>query len=163
MLDLGPVLTPNAAEALTLTGAPDPEAAARALTGRTGAPVVVTLGAEGALVAEPSGAAERIPALAVDVVDTTGAGDAFNGALAAELAAGAPLADAARLAVAAAGLSCRAPGARAGCRGARTCARRAAPTRIARRPCPRDRTATRWRSRPSRPRAGTPVPAATTA
>jgi len=114
VLDLGPVLTPNAAEALTLTGAPDPEAAARALTGRTGAPVVVTLGAEGALVAGPSGAAERIPALAVDVVDTTGAGDAFNGALAAELAAGAPLADAARLAVAAAGLSCRAPGARAG-------------------------------------------------
>jgi ribokinase len=114
VLDLGPILTPNAAEARALTGAPDAEAAARALVERTGAPVVVTLGADGALVAEPGGAAERIAALEVDVVDTTGAGDAFNGALAAELAAGAPLGGAARLAVTAAGLSCRAAGARAG-------------------------------------------------
>jgi ribokinase len=50
----------------------------------------------------------------VEAVDTTGAGDAFNGALAAELAAGRPLRDAVRFAVAAASLSVRAPGARAG-------------------------------------------------
>jgi ribokinase len=114
VLDLGPVLTPNAAEALALTGAADPEAAARSLTERTGAPAIVTLGAEGALLAEPGAAAERIGAWAVEVVDTTGAGDAFNGALAAGLASGAPLADAVRLAVTAAGMSCRAAGARAG-------------------------------------------------
>ena len=49
-----------------------------------------------------------LPATTVDVVDTTGAGDTVNGALAAELAAGASLADAARFALAAAALSTRA-------------------------------------------------------
>ena len=46
---LGPILTPNAGEARELTGEDDPEAAARALAERTGAPVLVTLGARGAL------------------------------------------------------------------------------------------------------------------
>jgi ribokinase len=50
----------------------------------------------------------------VAVVDTTGAGDTVNGALAAELAAGRSLPDAARFALAAAALSTRAPGARGG-------------------------------------------------
>jgi ribokinase len=112
LLRLGPVLTPNAAEARALTGTADAEAAGRALSARTGAAAVVTLGARGALLVEPGGTAERIPAEHVQVVDTTGAGDAFNGALAAELAAGAPLPEAARLAVRAAGLACRAEGAR---------------------------------------------------
>jgi ribokinase len=106
------VLTPNADEARELAGEQDVEAAARALAARTGAPVLVTLGADGALLLD--GDAERLPALAVEVVDTTGAGDAVNGALAAELAAGRPLRDAARFAMAAAALSTRAPGARAG-------------------------------------------------
>ena len=114
LLDLGPLLTPNAAEAEALTGAGGAREAALALTARTGAPAIVTLGGDGALVAEPGGGVEAIPAAAVEAVDTTGAGDAFNGALAAELAAGTPLGDAARLAVRAAGLSCRAAGARAG-------------------------------------------------
>ena len=106
------ILTPNADEARALTGEDDVEAAARALAARTGAPVLVTLGAEGALLLD--GEAERLPALRVDVVDTTGAGDAVNGALAAELAAGRPLRDAARFAMAAAALSTRVAGARAG-------------------------------------------------
>jgi ribokinase len=106
------ILTPNAEEARALTGEEDVEAAARALAGRTGAPVLVTLGADGALLLD--GEPERLPALAVQVVDTTGAGDAVNGALAAELAAGRALPDAARFALAAAALSTTAPGARAG-------------------------------------------------
>jgi ribokinase len=55
-----------------------------------------------------------VPAPRVDAIDTTGAGDAFNGALAAELAAGRDLADATRFAVAAASLSTRSEGAREG-------------------------------------------------
>jgi ribokinase len=108
----GVVLTPNAHEARALTGEEDVEAAARALAARTGAPVLVTLGAEGALLLD--GDVERLPARPVEVVDTTGAGDAVNGALAAELAAGRPLREAARFAMAAAALSTQVAGARAG-------------------------------------------------
>ena len=108
----GVVLTPNADEARALAGEHDVEAAARALASRSGDPVLVTLGAEGALLLD--GEAERLPALAVEAVDTTGAGDAVNGALAAELAAGRPLREAARFAMTAAALSTRVAGARAG-------------------------------------------------
>ena len=111
LLALSPLLTPNRDEARALSGEDDPEAAALALAERTGAPVVVTVGADGALLAD-GGAVERIPAREVEVVDTTGAGDAFNGALACALAGGAELADAVRSAVAVAGESVRAPGAR---------------------------------------------------
>jgi ribokinase len=107
-----PILTPNASEAAQLTGADDPAEAARLLRERTGAPVLVTLGAAGALLLDDE--PHRLAAPAVDVVDTTGAGDAVNGALAAELAAGRPLLDAVRFALAAAALSTRAEGARGG-------------------------------------------------
>jgi len=109
----GVVLTPNADEARDLAGEDGVEAAARALAARTGAPVLVTLGAEGALLLDGD-RAERLHAPAVEVVDTTGAGDAVNGALAAELAAGRPLRDAVKLALTAAALSTRTPGARSG-------------------------------------------------
>jgi len=111
LLGLAPILTPNGGEAAALSGEDEPEAAARALAARTGAPVVVTVGADGALLVD-DGAVERIPAPRVEAVDTTGAGDAFNGALAAELAGGATLADAVRSAVAVAAESVRRPGAR---------------------------------------------------
>jgi ribokinase len=109
----GVVVTPNADEARELTGEEDVEPAARMLAARTSAPVLVTLGAEGALLLD-CGEARRLPAPAVDVVDTTGAGDTVNGALAAELAAARPLEDAVRYALAAAALSTRAAGARTG-------------------------------------------------
>ena len=112
LLDLGPLLTPNEHEAATLTGEREPIAAARALATRTGAPVVVTLGVAGALLAEPNAEPVHVRAPAVEAVDTTGAGDVFNGALAAALAAGAPLRAAVADAVAAASASVKRPGAR---------------------------------------------------
>ncbi|MEY7972409.1 ribokinase [Saccharomonospora xinjiangensis] len=65
---------------------------------------VVTSGARGAVVVEPGGLTE-IPSPSVDVVDTTGAGDAFAGALATALAQGSALADAVEDAVRVAALS----------------------------------------------------------
>jgi ribokinase len=112
VLARGPILTPNASEAAQPTGERDPECAARALASRTGAPVLVTLGAAGALLFD--GDCERFHAPRVDAVDTTGAGDTVNGALAAELAAGRDLRGAVRFALAAAALSTRAEGARGG-------------------------------------------------
>lgn len=112
---LGPILTPNAHEAATLTGEDDPAAAAAALAEHNAAPAIVTAGAAGVHVALPDGRRASIPAIgAVAVRDTTGAGDTFNGALAAQIAHGAEIIDAARFAVAAAACAVRADGARAG-------------------------------------------------
>jgi ribokinase len=72
--------------------------------------VVITKGGEGALLVTSSGI-EQIPAPQVDVVDTTGAGDAFVGALAASLAAGTDLPSAVRLAVRVGSVSVTARGA----------------------------------------------------
>jgi ribokinase len=71
---------------------------------------VVTLGARGAVVVSADGV-EEVASPRVDAVDTTGAGDAFAGALAASLADGAGLADAARRAGRVAALSVTRPGA----------------------------------------------------
>ncbi len=111
----GVILTPNATELGQL--APEGESTgerAAALARRSGAPVVVTLGGEGCLLAWPDGSAEALAAHPVAVVDTTGAGDTFTGVLAARLAAGADLRAAAATAVAAASLSVTAAGARTG-------------------------------------------------
>ena len=66
--------------------------------------VIITLGREGVAVATAAGH-ELITGRQVAAVDATGAGDAFTGALLAELSRGAPLARAARFANAAAALS----------------------------------------------------------
>lgn len=86
---LDPLLV-NRQEAAFLLGedAPDdPERVARALLDLGPRSAVVTLGPEGAALATPEGSA-GYPAPRVEPVDTTGAGDAFVGALAARLAAG---------------------------------------------------------------------------
>lgn len=113
----GPVLTPNAGECrdlARLAGLPhdDVPTAAAALAGRTGAPVVVTLGGDGLLVLRPDGAATSIAPVAVDVVDTTGAGDTVTGTLAARLALGDDVLTAARAANAAGAEAATRPGAR---------------------------------------------------
>lgn len=113
LLALRPILVPNEGEAHALTGENEPLNAARLLSARSGAPVVVTLGPQGAVVVD-EGAAEHVSAPLVEAVDTTGAGDTFCGALAAELAAGASLRRAVRFAVHAASSSVTVPGARGG-------------------------------------------------
>jgi ribokinase len=110
------ILTPNERELAILAGVDaaelDPRLAARSLRVREA--TVVTLGAAGALLVARSGDARTVPSPAVNVVDTTGAGDAFNGALAASLAQGLELPEAARRAVTAGALATTRSGAREG-------------------------------------------------
>jgi ribokinase len=72
--------------------------------------VVITLGAAGAVIAN-NGETAALPAPPVDVVDTTGAGDAFCGAFAAALARGEDPVSAARVGVVAGSLATTVPGA----------------------------------------------------
>lgn len=90
----------------------DGTATARAVLALGPRSVIVTLGAEGAVVATAAGT-EQLPAPRVRAVDTTGAGDGFVGALTAELSRGARLVDAARVAVAYAAAAVTRPGAQA--------------------------------------------------
>ena len=97
------ILTPNEGELAILRDVGIPEDAA----------LLVSLGADGARL-EAGGAMRAIAALTVVAVDTVGAGDTLNGALAAALAAGDGLPEAARRAVVAASLSVTRAGARDG-------------------------------------------------
>jgi 2-dehydro-3-deoxygluconokinase len=74
------VLKPCKAAARELTGEADYEKIARQLLGLGPRIVALTLGADGCIIAG-SGKIARVPALKVEVVDTTGAGDAFMGGL----------------------------------------------------------------------------------
>jgi ribokinase len=104
LYELSDVICPNEPETELLTGMPAGPEAARELLSRGAGAVVLTLGERGCLVVENETAVE-VPVEQVQAVDTTGAGDAFVGALAALLAAGRPLADAAERANAVAALS----------------------------------------------------------
>lgn len=103
------ILTPNETEAETITGIKISDegsalAAARRIVEMGVRNVIVTLGARGALVYDGS-VCEVIPACKVQAVDTTAAGDIFNGALVVALSEGRSLAEAVRFAVKAAALS----------------------------------------------------------
>ena len=108
-------VTPNETEAATLTGRPveteaDALEAARALVALGARNAVITLGEKGALLHGEAGTA-MVPACWVErVVDTTGAGDAFNGGFAVALAEGRSPLDAVRFANATAALSVQKPG-----------------------------------------------------
>ena len=80
-------------------------AAARRLCALGAGAVVITLGAAGSFGLGRDGTALNMPALPVDVVDTTGAGDTYIGALAAARVRGLPLADAMERGTAAAALA----------------------------------------------------------
>lgn len=108
-------ITPNETEAQELTGIAvstlaDAQRAAEALLARGVGAAVITLGEKGVLVHD-GGTAGHIPAVSAGpVVETTGAGDAFNGGLAAGLARGDTPAEAARFGCAVAGISVTRPG-----------------------------------------------------
>ena len=101
-LDRIDVLTPNETELRAITGIADPALAARSLLERGVRAVVCKAGERGAIWFGVS--ATRVPAFRVRVVDTTAAGDAFNGALAVALT-DRPLHDAVRFANAAGALA----------------------------------------------------------
>ena len=90
LLRLVDILTPNESEAQVLTGSTDPAEAAQILTGRGVGTVVVTCGANGAFLTTGNDVT-HIPGFLVETIDSTGAGDAFNGALACAVAEGVPL------------------------------------------------------------------------
>lgn len=109
------IVNESEAEALALQhGWPSsPTEFAYACHQATGQSVVVTLG-EAGVIAVVDGQMHRVDAPRVDVVDTTGAGDAFVGAFAAKLAEGVSLPDALRYGVASGSLACTSPGAQVG-------------------------------------------------
>jgi ribokinase len=109
VLQLVDILTPNQSEANVLTGrspddAVEPEIVARELIRSGVKEVVMTLGERGALIVTATSSL-HIPAITVEAVDTTGAGDSFNAGLAFALARGATSVDAVRFAVVTGGLA----------------------------------------------------------
>lgn len=104
------LITPNRSETELLTGLKvenvgDAVAAAAWFRGRGVRRVAVTMGSAGALVADERGE-EFVPAYRVEAVDTTAAGDVFNGALAVALSEGRELGAAARFAATASSIAC---------------------------------------------------------
>ncbi|WP_430464381.1 ribokinase [Tabrizicola sp.] len=110
MLALCDYITPNESEAEALTGLPvttidEAKTAAAALLAKGVGAVVITLGGQGALYHDRNQTL-HCPALSAGkVIDTTGAGDAFNGGFAVALSEGMPIARALRFATATAGIS----------------------------------------------------------
>ena len=108
-------ITPNESEAAALTGVPvstvaDAEKAADAFLARGVPNAIITLGAQGVFVKNAQVRA-HVPAVnAGKVVETTGAGDAFNGGFAVALSKGMGLVEAARFGCASAGISITRPG-----------------------------------------------------
>jgi len=115
MLALCDIVTPNESEAEALTGLPvtsvaEAEAAARALRAMGAGAVVITLGEKGALYHDGAQTV-HVPAISAGpVVETTGAGDAFNGGFAVALAEGMDPIAALRFGAATAGISVTRPG-----------------------------------------------------
>jgi ribokinase len=109
VFELVDVLTPNQTEAKVLAGKNlnakiDSEVLARQLIDRGVKNVILTLGADGALLVTQS-SCKHVPSIQVSVADTTGAGDAFNAGLATALACGETLESAAEFAVVTGGLA----------------------------------------------------------
>jgi sugar/nucleoside kinase (ribokinase family) len=106
-------LLPNDEQVLGFTGADDLDAGCRALVERGVGCVAATCGADGVLIVDSDGA-ERVPAFDVEVVDTTGCGDAFSAGFIRGLALGSDRRDAAVLGCATAALVAQGLGTDAG-------------------------------------------------
>jgi len=101
VLDLLPwvsVFAPNEAQAMVMTGAGTVHEAARALQERSGGWCIVKRGGQGALAAGPDQIEVAVDAPSVAVLDTTGAGDAFNAGILRARLDGLPWEDAVRFA-----------------------------------------------------------------
>jgi sugar/nucleoside kinase (ribokinase family) len=103
----------NRDEALRYSGAANPQAALERL-GRTGQCVVIKLGAKGALAIGPDGRARMASAHKVRAIETTGAGDAFNGGFLHAWVSGSELSECLRAGNICGALSTRVPGGSAG-------------------------------------------------
>jgi sugar/nucleoside kinase (ribokinase family) len=108
------VFLPNETEALRVGGASTVDEAARELLAMGAAGVAIKRGDDGAIAMERGGALVSVPAIAVEAVDTVGAGDAFDAAFLAAWQERRPLADCLGFAVVAGALSTRAMGGTAG-------------------------------------------------
>jgi ribokinase len=123
------VLTPNEGEARVLAGfAPDDvsvtlDAVAARLLELGAKTIIITLGERGCLLVQPHQSFRHFPAYAADVVDTVGAGDAFNGGLAVALSQGKTLEQAVKRAMVTASLSTKMLGAHEGLPDAQVVAR----------------------------------------
>jgi sugar/nucleoside kinase (ribokinase family) len=106
-------LLPNDEQVLGFTGADDLEAGCRTLVERGVGCVAATCGADGVLIVDADGA-ERVPAFDVEVIDTTGCGDAFSAGFLRGLALGSDRRDAAVLGCATAALVAQGLGTDAG-------------------------------------------------
>lgn len=96
------------------TGLSDVPAGLQAVAAAHGGHVGATCGADGYVWLE-NGNVRRVPALAVEAIDTLAAGDVFHGAFALALLEGRPVAESARFACTAASLTCTRFGGRLGC------------------------------------------------
>ncbi len=115
MLALCDYVTPNESEAESLTGIPvrtvaDAMRAADALIARGVGAALITLGANGAFYRDKTRSVHVPVIVAGPVVETTGAGDAFNGGFAVALSEGRDVVDAVRFGCATAGISVTRPG-----------------------------------------------------
>jgi ribokinase len=113
LLALTDFLIVNEIEGQALSGHANPPAIGETLLGRVGKGVIVTLGAEGAMLFEHHRPPHRQVSSKVEVVDTTGAGDAFTGAFAARWIADGDARAALAWGLAAGALACTAQGAAA--------------------------------------------------
>lgn len=109
LIGLFDIVTPNEIEASLLTGIQvtdftSAEKAAKVFQGMGVKDVIITIGKQGAFVIERTGESYSVTPMDVDVIDTTGAGDAFSGGLVTALAEGKPLKEAVMFATATASL-----------------------------------------------------------
>ena len=115
LLALTDILIVNEGEGQAISGHAEAMAIGEALAGRVARAVVVTLGRRGAMLFEARGPVHVLAPPVVEVIDTTGAGDAFTGAFAARWSADGDAAAALAWGVTAGALACTAKGAAISC------------------------------------------------